>query len=286
MSTDTHRQSTIAKLGKAWRVLAFRTRLRRRGSSPLAAAQITRALRDITSPEPTKTIILCTDERTGSHLLAEILASTGLLGRAYEYFNTSWLKEHYDDYPDDVTDQLSWAKRLGTTSNGVLSLKLHPWTMDRISPYLDLCRDLPDPRFVLLHRNDLLGQAISLHKAQSTRSYTSWSKAVSDPTYDGQRIAALLSELAVRRQRWEVYFSRNGLQPYRVEYEQLRRAAAEVVAGIARAVEIGERPIIGRDAWYRFDRQSDEINDQWRERFLAEFRDTRSLDILPPAIAT
>jgi LPS sulfotransferase NodH len=282
MTSDAQPKALLGPLKKLSRFVAFRTRpADDRGFSAQTAAAIAHRMRNITSPEPKKTVILCTDERTGSHYLAELLASTGILGRAYEYFNTSWMKEHYEDYPEDVIDQLSWAKRLGTTSNGVFSLKLHPWTMDRISPHIDLRCDLPQPRFVVLHRNDLLGQAISLHKAQWTRSYTSWSKAVSKPAYDGERIKALLSELAMRRQRWEVYFSRNGIVPFRVEYEQLLNMPSNVVAGIAQAAEIGETPVLGRELWYRFDRQSDTVNAEWRARFLAEFVNTRSLDVLP-----
>lgn len=244
-------------------------------------AEVTTRLRETQSPEPRQTLILCTDERTGSHYLAQLLAATEQLGRAYEYFNTPWMKAHYADYPEDVPGQLVWAKRLGTTANGFFSLKLHPWAMDRISPHIDLCRDLPEPHFVLLRRRDLLAQALSLHKAQSTQKFTSWSENQSDPVYDGSRIRSLLSELAMRRERWELYFARNGIQPLYIDYEQLQSEPEAVVGRVACHAGLPAIPTMRQTEWYRFERQSDRINDEWRERFLAEYADTRFLDELP-----
>lgn len=244
-------------------------------------AEVTRRLRDVTSPTPRQTVILCTDERTGSHYLAQLLAATEQLGRAYEYFNTPWMRDHYPDYPEDVPGQLLWAKRLGTTANGYLSLKLHPWAMDRIAPHLDLCRDLPEPHFVALQRRDLLAQALSLHKAQSTQKFTSWSETKSEPVYDGARIRALLSELALRRERWELYFARNGLKPLYVDYEQLQSEPEAVVGRVARHAGLAAVPPMRQTGWYQFERQSDRINEEWRQRFLADYADTRFLDELP-----
>jgi LPS sulfotransferase NodH len=243
-------------------------------------AEVATRLRETEAPAPRRTLILCTDERTGSHYLAQLLAATEQLGRAYEYFNTPWMKEHYADYPEDVPGQLLWAKRLGTTSNGYFSLKLHPWAMDRIAPYLDLCRDLPEPQFVSLQRRDLLAQALSLHKAQSTQKFTSWSQNKSEPVYDGARIRALVSELALRRERWEIYFARNGIRPLYIDYEQLQSEPQAVVGRVAGHAGLTATPPMRQTDWYRFEQQSDHINEAWRERFLAEYADTRFLDAL------
>lgn len=250
-------------------------------SRPFDSRSVTAQLRDIQSPAPHRTLILCTDERTGSHHLAQLLAATGALGRAYEYFNTPWMREHYADYPEDVPGQLLWAKRLGTTPNGILSLKLHPWAMDRIAPFIDLCRDLPDSRFVSLQRRDLLGQAISLHRAQSTQKFTSWSEERAAPVYDGTRIRALLSELALRRERWEIYFARNGINPLRVDYEELEADPAGVVRRIAQHAGLPAPPPMEQRNWYAFEKQRDELSAAWRQRFQAEFADSRVLDPLP-----
>ncbi|GAB0116099.1 Stf0 family sulfotransferase [Acidisoma sp. 7E03] len=262
-------------------------RLRQRLRRPVPAAEtafdsraVTSRLRHVQSPEPQRTLILCTDERTGSHHLAQLLAATGVLGRAYEYFNTPWMKEHYDDYPEDVPSQFLWAKRLGTTPNGVLSLKLHPWTMDRIAPFIDLGRDLPAPCFVSLQRRDLLGQAISLHRAQSSQKFTSWSQERATPVYDGARIRALLAELALRRERWDVYFARNGIRPLRIDYEELEGQDAAAVRRVARHVGVPRLPRRRQSGWYVFAKQRDEITEAWRQRFLSEHADTRALDPL------
>lgn len=238
------------------------------------------ALRDLPGVAPRQSVILCTDERTGSHYLAERLAATGRLGRAYEYFNTEWMRTQYEDYPEDRGGQLDWAMRLGTTANGVFSVKLHPWTMDALAGTIDITRDWPAPCFVHLTRLDLLGQAISLHKAEQNRAYTSWTVPQAEAAYDGARIGALVRELAIRRERWEVYFARNGMTPLRLTYEALLTDPAGAVAAVARHAGVRLTGIRSRGAWFRFDRQADAVNAAWRARFLADYKNTALLDDL------
>jgi LPS sulfotransferase NodH len=253
-----------------------------RSTRPKPPTKIAEEQRALPPVELKKSLILCTDERTGSHHLAALLASTGVLGRAYEYFNGAWMQLHYPEYPGGVLQQLEWAKRLGTTANGVFSIKLHPWAMDRISPYVDIGRDLPEPRFVLLQRKDVLGQAISLYKAHQTGVYTSggWVPERGRPSYNGDDILKLVQSLLVRQARWEAYFARNGITALRLDYDDIVSSPHRCVYQISRLAGIAERAIIGRATWYRFDRQSDEINEAWREQFIADFSGTGHLDVI------
>ena len=237
-------------------------------------------LRNLPGVKPRRSLILCTDERTGSHFLAELLAATGRLGRAYEYFNTEWMQTHYADYPVERLGQLDWAMRLGTTANGVFSVKLHPWTMDVLAGVIDITRVWPMPCFVHLTRTDLLGQAISLHKAEQTRAYTSWSEPQAQPTYDGNRLRRLVHELALRRERWEMYFARNGITPLRLTYEDIVTEPKATVRAVARHVGVGLAARRTRVPWFRFDRHADTVNTEWRQKFISEYKDTALLDKL------
>jgi LPS sulfotransferase NodH len=246
--------------------------------------QVTASLRSLEPPRPQKTIVLCTDERTGSHLLAQLLASTGVLGRAYEYFNTQWMKRHYPDYPEAVPDQLVWAKKLGTTPNGIFSLKLHVWTLDRVAGAINIRRDIPNPVFVLLRREDLLGQAISLVKAHYTLAFTSWSEVKGKPVYDAERLRATVQGLAVRRERWEIFFARTGIIPYRVDYSRLVERPYDVVFDIRKHAGIKERAIVNRHSWYHFEKQADSTNEEWRDRFINDFGADHHLDVFDPEV--
>jgi LPS sulfotransferase NodH len=230
---------------------------------------------------PEKTILLCTDERTGSHLLSQHLATTGMLGRPYEYFNTHWMRSHHEGYPEEVPEQLQEAVRQGMTPNGVLGLKMHPWAMDRVLPHIDLARDLGQVSFVLLTREDVLGQAISLLKAKQTDVWVGGRPAITPrgtARYDGPELLDIVRDLLGRRARWELYFARNGVVPLRTTYEEVMADPQAVVERIAAHAGVEENCELGRERWYSFDRQSDEINEEWRRRFTAEFSDLQVLD--------
>ncbi len=231
-----------------------------------------------------KTIILCTEERSGSHLLAQHMATTGLLGRPYEYFNTPGMRFEIPDYPEPVEEQLIVALPLGTTPNGVFAVKLHAWTMDRVLPYIDLVHDLGDIHFVYLTRLDVLGQAISLELARQTNIWASnrisWANG-SNPEYNKERIEGTIFELLHCRTRWEAYFSRNGIGPLRLSYERVVDEPQSIVEEVARYVGVAERPKIGTHFWHEFKRQAGSVNKEWRERYIRDKANLQVLDFAP-----
>src|SRR3712207_1032098 len=102
--------------------------------------------------QPTSTYLVCTTPRSGSTLLCEALARTGIAGRPAEYFEAlrgtdtpRKPRQYFDDVAPDLeallplTDQepapelarastyaeyLDWVRATGTTGNGVFGAKL------------------------------------------------------------------------------------------------------------------------------------------------------------------
>ena len=105
---------------------------------------------------------VCTSPRSGSNLLCEYLASTGLLGRPREYFNAGRRRMFDDpDYPDERDQQIEQVLTTGATANGIYGIKMFPKYLDAVAETLPWTQRLPNLRFVLLKRHDVLGQAIS-----------------------------------------------------------------------------------------------------------------------------
>ena len=231
------------------------------------------------APVPTRSIVLCTEERTGSHYLCALMASTGVMGKPYEYFNEIRMRKHYPDYPDDPKTQLSWAYRLGTTKNGIFAVKLHTWMMARVLPAFDPRSEFPAPIFVQLIRRDLIGQAISLVRAEQSSQFDSTDHALAEPVYDGPLIDHHVRELAVREARWRTYFVRHQIEPLRLVYEELEHRPRKTVHRVARFAGITSLRIIGRKRWLIFERQRDGLNAEWRARYLSEFGDVRRMDL-------
>ena len=122
------------------------------------------------APAPSISIILASEERTGSEWLCQLMANTGVLGRPAEYFNPWWMRRFIPDYPDDAAAQIAIAHRVGTTPNGCVAIKLHAHQFDRISSQVSLADAFPRMRFVRLTRRnsdsagDLAGQSAANKK--------------------------------------------------------------------------------------------------------------------------
>ena len=218
---------------------------------------------------PERSIVLATDERTGSEWLCQLLGATGRLGRPSEYLNTAWMQRFVADYPADVATQIVVAHRVGTTANRCFAMKLHPWHLDRLLQGGTVSATFPAVSFVRLVRHDLLAQAISLYRARQTGSFHFHIAKERDVAFDATAIELVLRELAVNRARWDMYVARTGVAPIVVSYEELRANSFGVVRQIAECA--GER-VRRRDvgATRSIGRQSDVRSTEWRERYLRE----------------
>jgi LPS sulfotransferase NodH len=77
---------------------------------------------------PSRGYLLCCIERSGSNLLGQALAGTGIAGRPFEYFNpvgqdAPWMRDILGD--STMVDGLAKILSAGTTPNGVFGAKLH-----------------------------------------------------------------------------------------------------------------------------------------------------------------
>lgn len=154
---------------------------------------------------------------------------------------------------------------------------------------------LPNLKYVLLTRNDKLGQAISLVRATQsgqwmvasragpsppTRAWTDlqrrWSinfsrDASGQPQYDAAAIDAALAKLKRWEAQWLTYFEGCGIAPHRLTYEGL---CDNRTAGVASVLDfLGIRhtaPIsLGNSSLAK---QADQLTEQWKRRFEAEPR--------------
>ncbi|GBR00972.1 Stf0 family sulfotransferase [Acetobacter oeni] len=192
---------------------------------------------------PKKTIIVASEERSGSEWLCQLMCATGRLGRPSEYLNAPWFRRFVPDYPEDVPAGISVAQRAGTTPNGCFAIKLHPWHFDKLQEAraegkMTFAEAFPNPCFVRIIRRDILGQAISLSRARQSGSYHAHVEATGRPVFNADEITGCIREIATNRERWELYFARNGLTPLVIEYETLMRAPAKSIRDIARYAKI------------------------------------------------
>lgn len=221
---------------------------------------------------------VCAAPRSGTNVLCQLLASTGVLGRPLEYFNAPG-RRTWDiaDYPDDPREQIAAVLRYGRTPNGVYGLKVFAFQADALG--LPWAATLPDLRFVHLRRRDMLGQALSWARADQTGAYRAAAAPQRAPGYDPGLIEDRLRRVATEEARWRLFFARNGVTPLELFYEDVVRSPAGAVRAVADLVGAGETPAPDM-ARVSVRVQRDGLTDEWRARFLSERGDLGFVDPL------
>jgi trehalose 2-sulfotransferase len=226
---------------------------------------------------------ICGTPRGGTWLLAGLLDSTGIAGRPHEYFwrdteeanEARWGVSSFSEY-------LSHVKEVGTTRNGVFGAKLMWGSMAR---FLDKLRNLPgeevvsdrgliesffpQPRFVLVWREDVAAQAVSWAKAIQTGRWHHWDspRPHAKPRFAFDRIDALAHEATAHDAAWRRWFSENGIAAFRVRHEDLVEDMDGVTRSVLAFLEIAPPPDLAVTA--QTVRAANALNREWVARYRA-----------------
>ena len=222
--------------------------------------------------------VICGEARSGSSFLVRVLISTGELGFPFEYFSRGGCRrEMLADPERGLRDLL----RHAASPNGIYGIKLFSRQLE-ITGTAGWLGRLPHLQFVHLERRDLLGQAISLLRANQTGQFVSMEPARAEPRYDRRAIAGLLGDIAADQARWRAYFARNGIEPLQLFYEDVVADPQAAASAVAERVGLGHAPAIdlGRVAPTV---QRDDLSLAWRERFLDEAGDLDRMATAWPA---
>ncbi|MGE0142120.1 MAG: Stf0 family sulfotransferase [Planctomycetota bacterium] len=168
--------------------------------------------------------LVCATQRSGSTLLCEMLAQTGIAGTPNEYL-LQWEEHRTRTEPRFWHEAVDYIKRLGRTPNGVWGCKV----MARYFPaMMDCLRNIPeavglsdweiarrafgDPPVIRIRRRDRVKHAISNYIADLTKVYHMASHGAGDDPFLGQA-------LKPRRDDYNasVPFDRNAIQRYVVK---------------------------------------------------------------------
>jgi LPS sulfotransferase NodH len=143
---------------------------------------------------PARSLFICTTPRSGTTLLAALLASTGRVGLVREDFSRAnepdWAASDYGAFVAHTVRRTSrggvfGAKPLqGQLRDFLARLRSVPqWTE---LPDLDLLRTvIPQPSFVWIRPRDVFAQAVSLLKAEQTGQWIARYRAMADGRTDG-----------------------------------------------------------------------------------------------------
>ena len=243
--------------------------------------------------------VLCSNPRSGTTLLCDMLARTGVAGRPDSFFRQKSLQDWCVDWglqgPPDPADPAFTRRYLdamraeGRGDTPVFGLRLMggdlrfacDW-LGREYPGQGTAQALFDAafgptRFIHLSRQDKLAEAVSYARAEQSGLWHQRPDGSAleqlDPTapegFDAGRLHALVHELRGYDDAWNRWFTVEGIAPLRLTYETLsadpQLVLAQVLAfigqdpGRAKAVSPGTRKL------------ADATSADWTARYRAAF---------------
>ncbi len=231
----------------------------------------------------TQCYIVAATYRSGSTLLGESLAATGLAGDPKEYFHrlneTELAQENYLEFVRHTISETA-------TPNGVFGTKLlwhhiaylcdkareYPEFRDRsLSSYETVSALFSNPHYIRITRRDTLGQAISMAKAKQTGVFHQFEgkerRPKREPVFDAEAIEHYLRKSRLDDLAWQAYFDRFDIAPFVVEYETFLTRREEATREILEFLGI-PIPAAFQLGDVQIKKTSDGVNDEWRRRFL------------------
>lgn len=240
---------------------------------PFSAASVGQARDAMERAGIERSFLVCATPRSGSNMLARMLADTGLVGLAGERFNHSELPGWARRRPVRYLEECA-ADARGT---GVFGLKLH-W--DQVERFLALLRSLrgsppgdrevieavvPQPRYVHLRREDPVAQGVSWWKARTSGAWIGGRGAPREPVFDFDGIDERVQRVQEHDLEWSRWFDTNGIDALELTYERL---VADPAAVVGRTFEhLGVDAPVGLVVEPRTARQADEVNEDWIRRY-------------------
>jgi len=256
---------------------------------------------------PKTSFFICHTLRCGSTLLCDALSSTGIAGHAEEYFperthaGDAWVAtgaalRDPDTWRCDWTSTpfeqcLDRVLSSGTTPNGVFASKVKWFNMPYLSETLGVPPEriglsladhleglFPNLRYVWVTRRDKVRQAVSLVKAKQSAQWKAMSAQPQpcDPAeYNFHVVDLALRRIVHEECLWEEYFTRAGVTPFTVVYEDLVRNYESTVRGLLDHLEIG----LPREYLFpvpRLHKQADAVSEEWVERYRRDARSSRT----------
>lgn len=245
---------------------------------------------------PAHSYLVCATERSGSTLLCELLAGTGVAGRPEEYFEflseSGRVRQPREYFPADADPEIlellapldppvppvPWERRLaearerGTTSNGVFGSKMMWAYLPDFLAHGEPEEQLGPLQWVHVERRDTLAQAISLWRAVQTAQWRAEDREAGDadvePVFHAGAIAHLKRRQEEHAAAWRQWFAERGIEPLEIVYEEFAQDPTPTICRVLEHIGVPSDGIAVPEPPMR--RQSDQRSQEWVDRFRDE----------------
>lgn len=242
--------------------------------------------------------VLCSNPRSGTTLLCDMLAQTGVAGRPDSFFGAQHLSDWSTDWgiaeaadPDDphFTEKYFAAmRREGQGGTPLFGLRLMGGDLGAACDWLGRRHPgLPDDaarfaaafgpvRLIHLSRADKLAEAVSCLRAEQSGlwhgrpdgSALEELPPAGPSGYDAAALTRRITELRALDAAWHVWFDANGIQPLRLRYESLSDDPQKTLAQVLEF--IGLDPGVAANVAPGTRKLADATSAAWMARYKAE----------------
>jgi trehalose 2-sulfotransferase len=217
--------------------------------------------------KPSVYVIVATP-RSGSSYLGHLLFATKKLGAPLEYLNAAhyrrWSQIVGSEDPAAVFGEIMTRR---TSPSGWFGLKAHWIQLANLGRFNVPHDILAFQRIIWIRRRDLIEQAISFAIAIQTGAWTSFHKPLAKPIYDYQAIADCAEAIKNMESAWARFLTQTSTPHLSLYYEDVRANEMETVAKILSWFGL---PSLEISLSVSLQKQSNEINAAWKDRFLYE----------------
>lgn len=227
---------------------------------------------------PSKILIIASTARSGSHMLGHALYKTNKFGFPLEYVNPGNLAEWKRRLNiDDLHEVMAELQRRRTSPNGVFSIKIHYDQIKQFGGFANLVKRFPNAYYVVLSRNDVLKQSVSLSIASQTGVWISGQKPMNvNPQYSFSNIDRCLRKTILDNASWRYTLAASGCNYIEMDFDHVRHNLVQSIKDIASFIEIElNESEIPNDHVTK--KQSNDINSEWAEKFISEFNMSNEL---------
>jgi LPS sulfotransferase NodH len=240
-----------------------------------------------------RSLIICATPRSGTTLLCDLLAETGVTGTPNSFYRAESM-DHFARQlgvaagPDFERRYLDAILAEGRGATDLFSMRVMWPSVAKMREALGTL--FPDatsdagrivaafgtPLYLFVERRDKVAQAISRIKAEQSGL---WHRAADGsvreqggvyraPEYDGTRIRDSIAETTAHVAEWRKWFAGEGIAPMELSYEEL---AANPVAAIRHLLTaLGRDPSAADSIIPRTAKLADATSREWAERYARE----------------
>lgn len=248
--------------------------------------------------EPVPAYLLCATPRSGSTLLCDLLAGTGVSGTPDAFYRWQSIPDFIAEMgvdiasphkgPDFEREYLPHVLKRGRGETNQFGMRVMWPTlpelderMASIFPEAETTAErfaaaFGDFRVIFLTRGDKLAQAISRARAEQSGL---WHRSADgserervaphrDPVFDADQIAGFIAEAEHGEALWLDWFAREAITPLTVTYKALAADPRAVLAEILGF--LGHAPDLAARAEVRTKKLADTQSEDWAKRYRAE----------------